>query len=142
MFAAHARGRTADIDLALTSLLLHVTMPCHAARVFRSQLDALMSEYRAASDSGSCGAAGFPPTAYGMSKIGLTTYTRILAQQLRDGVTVNCGCPGWCHTDMTGRPRAHTHERAHQRRRRASGITCTRVHACISTRTCRNELKQ
>lgn len=52
-------------------------------------------------------AAGYPSTAYGMSKCALTAYSRVLhktiAKELGDATTlpvVSC-CPGFCRTSMT-----------------------------------------
>lgn len=50
--------------------------------------------------------AGWPETAYGVSKTGLTTLSMILARRLskeqpNDGILLNACCPGWVHTDMT-----------------------------------------
>lgn len=49
---------------------------------------------------------GWPSTAYGVSKIGLTVLSRIQARLLNetrknDGVLLNACCPGWVRTDMT-----------------------------------------
>ncbi|XP_017296268.1 carbonyl reductase [NADPH] 1 [Kryptolebias marmoratus] len=50
---------------------------------------------------------GWPDTAYGVSKLGLTTLSMILARRLSkerpsDGILLNACCPGWVHTDMAG----------------------------------------
>lgn len=37
------------------------------------------------------------------SKVGVSILTRIVARSgLKDGITINSGCPGWCKTDMAG----------------------------------------
>uniref|UniRef100_A0A672GTI0 carbonyl reductase (NADPH) n=1 Tax=Salarias fasciatus TaxID=181472 RepID=A0A672GTI0_SALFA len=51
--------------------------------------------------------AGWPQTAYGVSKIGLTTLSMILARRLskerpNDGILLNSCCPGWVRTNMAG----------------------------------------
>ncbi|XP_035462282.1 carbonyl reductase [NADPH] 1 isoform X1 [Scophthalmus maximus] len=51
--------------------------------------------------------AGWPETAYGVSKTGLTTLSMILARRLskerpNDGILLNACCPGWVRTDMAG----------------------------------------
>ncbi|XP_063161447.1 carbonyl reductase [NADPH] 1-like [Candoia aspera] len=53
---------------------------------------------------------GWPNTAYGVSKIGVTVLSRIHARLLNesrkgDGILLNACCPGWVRTDMAG-PRA------------------------------------
>lgn len=50
---------------------------------------------------------GWPETAYGVSKTGLTTLSMILARQLsrqrpHDNILLNACCPGWVRTDMAG----------------------------------------
>ncbi|KAM9809494.1 carbonyl reductase [NADPH] 1 [Syngnathus typhle] len=51
--------------------------------------------------------AGWPDTAYGVSKIGVTTLSMIHARRLskeraNDQILVNACCPGWVRTDMAG----------------------------------------
>lgn len=48
---------------------------------------------------------GWPDSAYGVSKLGVTVLTRILARQLdekrkADRILLNACCPGWVKTDM------------------------------------------
>ncbi|XP_005151729.1 carbonyl reductase [NADPH] 1 [Melopsittacus undulatus] len=50
---------------------------------------------------------GWPNTAYGVSKIGVTVLSRIQARMLNeerkdDHILVNACCPGWVRTDMAG----------------------------------------
>ncbi|XP_034041597.1 carbonyl reductase [NADPH] 1-like [Thalassophryne amazonica] len=50
---------------------------------------------------------GWPETAYGVSKTGLTTLSMILARRLskerpNDQILLNACCPGWVRTDMAG----------------------------------------
>eukprot|EP01100_Stratorugosa_tubuloviscum_P011239 TRINITY_DN498_c0_g1_i1.p1 TRINITY_DN498_c0_g1~~TRINITY_DN498_c0_g1_i1.p1 ORF type:complete len:273 (-),score=130.81 TRINITY_DN498_c0_g1_i1:55-873(-) len=50
-------------------------------------------------------AKGWPQTTYGISKLGMSTYTQILARQLANdsrNILVNACCPGWVRTDMAG----------------------------------------
>jgi len=50
--------------------------------------------------------AGYSNSAYGMSKVGMTTLTKIWARKLRkegkNDVIMNACCPGWIRTDMGG----------------------------------------
>uniref|UniRef100_A0A7S2UVT3 Uncharacterized protein n=1 Tax=Fibrocapsa japonica TaxID=94617 RepID=A0A7S2UVT3_9STRA len=43
---------------------------------------------------------GWPSTCYGMSKLGVIAFTKILARE-EPGMVVNCCCPGGCRTDMS-----------------------------------------
>ncbi|XP_053165951.1 carbonyl reductase [NADPH] 1-like [Hemicordylus capensis] len=50
---------------------------------------------------------GWPNTAYGVSKLGVTVLSRIQARRLNetrkgDGILLNACCPGWVRTDMAG----------------------------------------
>jgi carbonyl reductase 1 len=47
---------------------------------------------------------GWPDACYGISKLAVIAYTRVLALDLtKQGskIRVNCCCPGWCATDMS-----------------------------------------
>lgn len=50
--------------------------------------------------------AGYSNSAYGMSKVGMTTLTRIWARKLKEqgknDILMNACCPGWVRTDMGG----------------------------------------
>ena len=49
---------------------------------------------------------GWPNTAYGVSKIGVTALTKVQAREMaksgKEDVLVNACCPGWVKTDMAG----------------------------------------
>ena len=50
---------------------------------------------------------GWPSLAYGVSKLGVTVLSRILARRLdekrkADRILLNACCPGWVKTDMAG----------------------------------------
>nr|VZI33316.1 unnamed protein product [Spirometra erinaceieuropaei] len=68
------------------------------------QLNDLMHDFIKKSESGDLASAGWPLTAYGVSKLGLTKATFILAEQLKDDtrrILINACCPGYVDTDMT-----------------------------------------
>ena len=48
---------------------------------------------------------GWPNTAYGTSKVGMTALTKVNAREAarlgKEDVLVNACCPGWCQTDMS-----------------------------------------
>ena len=48
---------------------------------------------------------GWPNTAYGTSKVGMTALAKVYAREAarlgKDDVLVNACCPGWCQTDMS-----------------------------------------
>jgi carbonyl reductase 1 len=58
-------------------------------------LTALLQQFRSDVANGSYQQKGWPKTAYGMSKVGASCLTRVLAKSLPRGITINCGCPGW-----------------------------------------------
>eukprot|EP01013_Petalomonas_cantuscygni_P038458 TRINITY_DN6959_c0_g1_i1.p1 TRINITY_DN6959_c0_g1~~TRINITY_DN6959_c0_g1_i1.p1 ORF type:complete len:297 (-),score=75.25 TRINITY_DN6959_c0_g1_i1:90-980(-) len=69
-----------------------------------AQLDALVEQYIAVAakdDPAALGAAGWPSTTYGMSKIALSAATRVMSRDVMGVLTVAM-CPGWCKTDMAG----------------------------------------
>ncbi|XP_030644984.1 carbonyl reductase 1-like [Chanos chanos] len=71
------------------------------------ELCSLMKDFVDAAKRGDHRALGWPNTAYGTSKIGVTALSRIQARVLSetrpgDGILVNACCPGWVRTDMAG----------------------------------------
>ena len=68
------------------------------------QLDALMDDFVADVKEGQWKERGWPNTAYGTSKAGVSMMTRIQAREQKDAsVAINCCCPGWVRTDMTSK---------------------------------------
>ena len=69
----------------------------------------LMEEYQDKVEEGTHTNDGWPSTAYGVSKAGVTGMSRILGRQIvegkfkgvNDGVLLNCCCPGYVDTDMS-----------------------------------------
>ena len=55
---------------------------------------------------------GWPNTAYGTSKVGMTALTKVYAREAarlgKEDVLVNACCPGWCQTDMTSHAGTNT----------------------------------
>ena len=43
----------------------------------------------------------WPKTCYGMSKLGVIAFTKILARMYSNKIIVNAACPGWCSTSMS-----------------------------------------
>nr|XP_002129754.1 carbonyl reductase [NADPH] 1-like [Ciona intestinalis] len=80
--------------------------------IFRSQtiteeeLSSKMEEFVAHARAGDHVTHGWPDTAYGVSKVGVSVMTWIQARQMRmrglDDVLINACCPGWVRTDMAG----------------------------------------
>jgi len=74
--------------------------------ITEEQLSKKMNDFIEHAKGGTHEEAGFPSTAYGVSKIGVTVMTRIFARRLREenknDILLNCCCPGWVRTDMAG----------------------------------------
>ncbi|CAH1238304.1 CBR1 [Branchiostoma lanceolatum] len=70
------------------------------------ELVTLMNKFIETAKNGKHVENGFSDSAYGMSKVGMTVLTFIQAREMekdsREDILVNCLCPGWCNTDMTG----------------------------------------
>jgi carbonyl reductase 1 len=69
----------------------------------RDDLVQLVRTFVADVESGRHTAAGWPSSAYRVSKVGLNALTRVLARELAPRrIRVNAVCPGWVRTDMAG----------------------------------------
>ena len=69
----------------------------------RAQLLQLVDEFVRDVGEGRHEAAGWPSSAYRVSKIAMNSLTRILARELAPRrILVNAVCPGWVRTDMSG----------------------------------------
>ncbi|CAJ1398086.1 unnamed protein product [Effrenium voratum] len=68
----------------------------------RGRLVSLVQSFVAAVQSGRHREMGFSNSNYGMSKLALIAYTRLLArEEAGNGLVVNACCPGYCRTDMS-----------------------------------------
>lgn len=77
-----------------------------AAPMSRDELSAMMRAFVDDVASGRHAEAGWPSSAYRVSKIGLNRLAEIYASELADdprGIRCNAACPGWVQTDMGGR---------------------------------------
>ncbi|EER13084.1 conserved hypothetical protein [Perkinsus marinus ATCC 50983] len=76
-------------------------------------IDALVEEFITGVKEGDYKERGFSNSMYGMSKLALIAYTKILAKKAmadsRKIVVTGC-CPGWCQTDMSGHSGPRTAE--------------------------------
>ncbi|XP_034464614.1 carbonyl reductase [NADPH] 1 [Hippoglossus hippoglossus] len=75
--------------------------------ITEDELVGLMQQFVDATKKNEHKQGGWPETAYGVSKTGLTTLTMILARRLSkerqsDKILLNACCPGWVRTDMAG----------------------------------------
>ncbi|XP_075053326.1 carbonyl reductase [NADPH] 1-like [Mixophyes fleayi] len=75
--------------------------------ITEEELAALMEKFVEDAKKGVHQEQGWPNTAYGVSKIGVTVLSRIQARQLKEtrkeeGIILNACCPGWVRTDMAG----------------------------------------
>ena len=71
----------------------------------RERLAGLMNQFVADVRAGRHTAAGWPTSAYAVSKIGATALTHVLARDLAGDprqLRINAVCPGWARTDMGG----------------------------------------
>lgn len=105
-------GRVVNVSSVMGSIALSRCSPDLQAR-FRSnditeeELVQLMERFVKDAQEGAHKQRGWPDTAYGVSKTGLTTLTRIHAWRLTqeragDEILCNACCPGWVRTDMAG----------------------------------------
>ncbi|XP_029305408.1 carbonyl reductase [NADPH] 1 [Cottoperca gobio] len=107
-----AGGRVVNVSSFVGSLTLKKCSPALQQR-FRSEditeeeLVGLMQQFVDQAKKGEQEKGGWPDSAYGTSKTGLTTLTMIQARRMskerpHDGILMNACCPGWVRTDMAG----------------------------------------
>ncbi|KAK6173715.1 hypothetical protein SNE40_017121 [Patella caerulea] len=67
------------------------------------ELKQIMQNFVDAAKAGKVSESGFPESAYGMSKVGVTVMAFIQQRELdsKDDIVVNACCPGYVDTDMT-----------------------------------------
>ncbi|XP_061090973.1 carbonyl reductase [NADPH] 1 isoform X1 [Conger conger] len=105
-------GRVVNVSSVMSSFALKNCSSELQAR-FRSdditeeELVMLMEKFVQEAQKGEHTQKGWPNTAYGVSKLGLTVLSRIEARRLRkerprDQILLNACCPGWVRTDMAG----------------------------------------
>ncbi|XP_063058310.1 carbonyl reductase [NADPH] 1-like [Engraulis encrasicolus] len=75
--------------------------------ITEEELGGLIRDFVQAAQKGDHQAKGWPNSAYGTSKIGVTVLSRIQARVLSqtrasDSILLNACCPGWVRTDMAG----------------------------------------
>jgi len=74
-------------------------------KLSREELVALVESFVRDVGAGTHERAGWPSSAYRVSKIAMNALTRILARELAQDprhILVNAACPGWVRTDMGG----------------------------------------
>jgi len=77
----------------------------HIEALTREEIVGLMRQFVTDVEEGKHAAAGWPSSAYAVSKIGLNALTVLFAKELAKdgrGILCNAVCPGWVRTDMGG----------------------------------------
>lgn len=105
-------GRVVNVSSFVGSRALNQCSPALQERLrsedlTEDELVGLMQRFVELTKKDEHKAGGYPETAYGMSKTGLTALSMILARRLSkerpgDQILLNACCPGWVRTDMAG----------------------------------------
>ncbi|XP_030058068.1 carbonyl reductase [NADPH] 1 [Microcaecilia unicolor] len=79
----------------------------HSDTVTEEELVTLMEKFVQDAKDGVHSKEGWPNTAYGVSKLGVTVLSKVQARTLNEkrkgeGILLNACCPGWVMTDMAG----------------------------------------
>ncbi|KAK2489974.1 hypothetical protein MC885_009523 [Smutsia gigantea] len=106
------QGRVVNVS---STVSLRALKHCHpelqqkftSETITEEELVGLMNKFVEDTKSGVHQKEGWPNTAYGVTKIGVTVLSRILARKLSeqrsgDKILLNSCCPGWVRTDMAG----------------------------------------
>ncbi|CAH8453807.1 unnamed protein product [Schistosoma intercalatum] len=106
LLAKHARVVNVSSSVSLTSLkkLSDDLYEKFVSPINLLELRKLVSEFVRSAEDGTYSEKGWPQSAYGVSKIGLTKASFIFGEMLKDdprGIVINSCCPGYCDTDMT-----------------------------------------
>ena len=82
----------------------HLQEKFNSPNLTEAELVALMEQFVQDVAAGNHSDKGWPNSAYGTSKVGMTALTKVIARQVAtmDDVLVNACCPGWVRTDMAG----------------------------------------
>uniref|UniRef100_UPI00398EB43D carbonyl reductase [NADPH] 1 n=1 Tax=Pristiophorus japonicus TaxID=55135 RepID=UPI00398EB43D len=106
------QGRVVNISsmsgsMALQQCSQELQKKFRSSTITEEELVELMKQFIEDAKKGVHVQQGWAPTAYGVSKIGVTVLSRIHARMLSkeraaDGILLNACCPGWVKTDMAG----------------------------------------
>ena len=82
----------------------HLQEKFNSPNLTEDELVDLMEQFVQDAAAGNHNDKGWPSSAYGTSKVGMTALTKVIAHQVAtmDDVLVNACCPGWVKTDMAG----------------------------------------
>ena len=81
----------------------HLQEQFSSASLTEQKLVSLMEQFVQDVANGDHVTKGWPTSAYGVSKVGMTAFTKVIARELsHTDVLVNACCPGWVKTDMAG----------------------------------------